>query len=50
MRNSGGQPGHEGKARELVAPDRVDGRREYLPDCCGGGHVFDGARSASAIR
>jgi transposase len=50
MRSSGGQPGHEGKARELVAPDRVDGRREYLPDCCGCGHVFDGARSASAIR
>jgi transposase len=26
MRSSGGQPGHEGKTRELVAPERVDDR------------------------
>jgi transposase len=43
MRKSGGQPGHEGKARELVAPERVDDCREHLPDCCGCGHVFDGS-------
>jgi transposase len=43
MRKSGGQPGHEGKTRELVAPERVDARREHLPDCCGCGHVFAGS-------
>ena len=42
MRKSGGQPGHEGKTRELVAPERVDERRVHLPDRCGCGHVFDG--------
>ncbi len=42
MRSSGGQPGHEGKTRELVAPGRVDQRREHLPQDCCCGHVFDG--------
>jgi transposase len=42
MRSSGGQPGHEGKTRELVAPERVDERVVHLPDRCGCGHVFDG--------
>ena len=42
MRSSGGQPGHEGKTRELVAPERVDKRFEQLPERCGCGHVFDG--------
>lgn len=43
MRKSGGQPGHEGKTRELVAPERVDERVAHRPQgcaCCG--HVFDG--------
>jgi len=43
MRKSGGQPGHEGKTRELVAPDRVDERRAHLPERCGCGHFFDGS-------
>ncbi len=43
MRSSGGQPGHEGKTRELVAAQRVDDRVEHLPDCCGCGHEFDGS-------
>lgn len=43
MRKSGGQPGHEGKTRELAAPERVDERRVHLPDRCGCGHVFTGA-------
>jgi transposase len=44
MRKSGGQPGHEGKTRELVGRDRVDERLEHLPDCCGDcGHAFDGS-------
>ncbi|PZS16885.1 MAG: IS66 family transposase [Pseudonocardiales bacterium] len=42
MRKSGGQPGHEGKAREMVAPERVDARREHLPGRCGCGHAFTG--------
>ncbi len=43
MRRSGGQPGHEGRARELVASERVDERVGHLPDCCGCGHEFDGS-------
>ncbi len=43
MRKSGGQPGHEGKTREMVAPERVDERVGHLPDCCGCGHEFDGS-------
>ncbi|MGH8118909.1 MAG: IS66 family transposase [Rhodanobacteraceae bacterium] len=43
MRKSGGQPGHQGNSRELVASERVDDRREHLPDCCECGHVFDGS-------
>ncbi len=42
MRKSGGQPGHEGRTRGLVGPERVDRRFEHLPDGCGCGHVFDG--------
>jgi transposase len=42
MRSTGGQPGHEGKTREMAAPERVDERRVHLPGRCGCGHVFDG--------
>lgn len=43
MRKSGGQPGHQGKTRELVTPERVNERVEHLPDCCGCGREFDGS-------
>lgn len=43
MRKSGGQPGHEGKTRELAAPERVDERRVHLPERCACGHCFDGS-------
>jgi len=42
IRRSGGQPGHEGRTRELVGPERVDDRREHLPGRCCCGHQFDG--------
>jgi len=42
QRKPGGQPGHEGKSRELAAPDRVDERFEHLPRACECGHCFDG--------
>jgi transposase len=43
MRSSGGQPGHEGKTRELAAPGSVERSFESLPrDCTGCGHRFDG--------
>ena len=38
----GGQPGHEGKTRELAVPERVDERRDHVPVLCGCGHRFDG--------
>lgn len=43
MRSSGAQPGHEGRAREMVAPERVDRRVEHLPEACECGHCFDGS-------
>jgi transposase len=39
----GGQPGHEGKTRELAAAGRVDRRLEHVPVSCGCGHRFDGS-------
>jgi transposase len=45
MRKSGGQPGHQGKTRELVAPERVDEHVAHLPDCCECGHEFDGSEA-----
>lgn len=42
MRSTGGQPGHEGKTRELVADERVDEHRVHAPERCGCGHRFDG--------
>ncbi len=31
LRGPGGQPGHEGKTRELAAPERVNRSAEHLP-------------------
>ena len=44
MRRSGGQPGHEGKHRQMAAFERVDEHFEHLPSACSGcGHGFDGS-------
>lgn len=42
MRRTGGQPGYEGKARKLAAPERVDRRVEHPSERCDCGHVFGG--------
>ena len=42
MRQTGGQPGHEGKTRELAASERIDRRFTHVPERCGCGHVFGG--------
>jgi transposase len=42
LRKQGGQPGHEGKSREMAGAERVDGRFEHLPQQCACGHRFDG--------
>jgi len=42
LRKPGGQPGHEGKTRELAAPERITQGFDHLPGCCGCGHRFDG--------
>ena len=40
-RKQGGQPGHEGKGRELLATSAVDEVVEHWPKGCGCGHVFE---------
>jgi transposase len=42
-RKPGGQPGHEGKSREMAPSERVDRRSEHLPRECSCGHRFDGS-------
>lgn len=42
-RKAGGQPGHEGKTRELAAPEQIDHSFDHLPVRCGCGHRFDGS-------
>ncbi len=42
LRKPGGQPGHEGKSREIVSFERVDERVEHLPQECGCGHRCSG--------
>ena len=42
-REAGGQPGHEGRTRELAASERVEESFEHLPVACGCGHRFDGS-------
>jgi len=43
MRKAGGQPGHEGKGREMAAPEQVERRFDHLPGGCSCGHAFDGS-------
>lgn len=46
MRKSGGQPGHEGKTREMASGERVDERFAHAPRSCSGcGHAFSGAEA-----
>lgn len=42
-RKPGGQPGHEGKHRQLAPAERLDRRSAHLPEACGCGHRFDGS-------
>jgi len=42
-RKAGGQPGHQGKTRELAVSERVDRSFEHAPVACGCGHRFDGS-------
>ena len=43
LRKAGGQPGHEGKHRQMAPPERVDEAFEHPPERCAGcGHSFDG--------
>jgi transposase len=42
-RKPGGQPGHEGKHREMAPPERLDQRSEHVPEACSCGHRFDGS-------
>lgn len=39
----GGQPGHEGKTREMVAAGRLDDHVDHVPVWCGCGHRFTGS-------
>ena len=44
LRKAGGQPGHEGKHRQMAPPERVDETFEHLPERCSGcGHGFEGS-------
>jgi len=43
LKKPGGQLGHEGKTRELAAPEQVSAGFDHLPESCAGcGHCFDG--------
>lgn len=42
-RKAGGQPGHEGKHRQLAGAEQVDRAFQYLPRACACGHSFDGS-------
>jgi transposase len=45
QRKQGGQPGHEGKHRQMASEERVDRRSSHLPAACGCGHQFDGSET-----
>ena len=43
LRKAGGQPGHEGKHRDMALAGRVDQGTDHLPEACSGcGHGFTG--------
>ncbi|MHB1887324.1 MAG: IS66 family transposase [Acidimicrobiales bacterium] len=42
-RKAGGQPGHEGKHRQMAPPEQLSSRTEHLPEQCSCGHSFDGS-------
>lgn len=42
-RKPGGQPGHEGKHRQMASPEQVNRRTERFPEGCSCGHSFDGS-------
>ena len=42
-RKPGGQPGHEGKHRQMAPPERVDRCTRHLPEGCACGYRFDGS-------
>ncbi|HVC08302.1 MAG TPA: DUF6444 domain-containing protein [Solirubrobacterales bacterium] len=43
LRKAGGQPGHEGKHRQMAPPEQVDQTFEHRPERCSGcGHGFKG--------
>ena len=43
LRKPGAQLGHDGKTRELAAPEQVAAGFDHLPVGCGCGHLFDGS-------
>ena len=44
LRKAGGQPGHEGKHRQMAPPEQVDETFEHRPERCSGcGNGFDGS-------
>lgn len=42
-RKPGGQPGHEGKHRQMAPIEQVDQRTRHLPEACSCGHRFAGS-------
>ncbi|MGO9971927.1 MAG: IS66 family transposase [Solirubrobacteraceae bacterium] len=48
-RKQGGQPGHEGTHRQMVALDSVDRHTVHFPELCGCGHRFDGTETAVGV-
>src|SRR5438876_10185875 len=50
VRGRGGQPGHEGKHRRLVPPERVDELVDHWPERCQScAHVFDSQELVDAV-
>jgi len=45
QRKPGGQPGHEGKSRQMAPPEQVNQFCRHLPQECSCGHRFDGSEA-----